>query len=184
MVALWRKRELRLRKYKMQPRGSGSSSKLDRNEIEKSRRLQLKDLYSKLASLIPNQPSEEGLPLRDMLKQATKYVVELKQNVEELKRRKAALKGDEGGSKEERLPVLMVRNMGSTLEVNLSTGLDKEFKLHEVLSVLKEEGVEVVSASYTTVGNQIFYTIHAQILYSRIGIETSRMQERLKGLIH
>ncbi|THG13477.1 hypothetical protein TEA_016761 [Camellia sinensis var. sinensis] len=97
-----------------------------------------------------------------MLKQATKYVVELQQNVEELKQRKAALKGDEGGSKEERLLVLMVRNMGSTLEVNLSTGLDKEFKLHEVLSVLKEEGVEVVSASYTTVGNQIFYTIHAQ----------------------
>ncbi|THG13476.1 hypothetical protein TEA_016760 [Camellia sinensis var. sinensis] len=153
----------------MQPRGSGSSSKLDRNEIEKSRRLQLKDLYSKLASLIPNQPSEEGLPLRDMLKQATKYVVELKQNVEELKRRKAALKGDEGGSKEERSPVLMVRNMGSTLEVNLSTGLDKEFKLHEVLSVLKEEGVEVVSASYTTVGNQIFYTIHAQAARVTLG---------------
>ncbi|CAL5421336.1 unnamed protein product [Camellia sinensis] len=164
----------------MRPRGSGSSSKLNRNEIEKSRRLQLKDLYSKLASLILKQPSEphsffhcekfsivasrcrEGLPLRDMLEQATKYVVELKQNVEELKRRKATLKGDEGGS-EERLPVLMVRHMGSTLEVNLSTGLDKKFKLHEVLSVLKEEGLEVVSASYSTVGNQTFYTIHAQL---------------------
>ncbi|CAL5418940.1 unnamed protein product [Camellia sinensis] len=145
----------------MQPRGSGSSSKLNRNEIEKSRRLQLKDLYSKLASLILKQTSEEGLPLRDMLEQATKYVVELKQNVEELKRRKATLKGYEGGS-EERLPVLMVRHMGSTLEVNLSTGLDKKFKLHDVLSVLKEEGLEVVSASYSTVGNQTFYTIHAQ----------------------
>ncbi|XP_028080579.1 transcription factor bHLH162-like [Camellia sinensis] len=103
----------------MQPRESGSSSKLDRNKIEKSRRLQLKDLYSKLGSLIPNQASEKGLPLRDMLEQATKYVVELKQNVEELKQRKAALKGDEGGSKDERFPVLIVRHMGSTLEVNL-----------------------------------------------------------------
>ncbi|XP_028094490.1 transcription factor bHLH167-like [Camellia sinensis] len=168
----------------MQPRGSGSSSKVDRNEIEKNRRLQHKDLYSKLASFIPNQPSEKGLPLRDMLEQATKYVVELKQNVEELKRRKAALKGKEGGSKEERLPVLMVRHMGSALEVILSTGLDKKFKLHEVLSVLKEEGLEVVGASYSTVENQTFYTIHAQILYSRIGIETSRMHERLEGLIH
>ncbi|CAL5418943.1 unnamed protein product [Camellia sinensis] len=147
---------------KMQPRGSGRSSKVDRNEIEKNRRLQHKDLYSKLASFIPNQPSEKGLPLRDMLEQATKYVVELKQNVEELKRRKAALKGDEGGSKKERLPVLMVRHMGSALEVILSAGLDKKFKLHEVLSVLKEEGLEVVGASYSNVENQTFYTIHAQ----------------------
>ncbi|CAL5418937.1 unnamed protein product [Camellia sinensis] len=160
-MLLWRKRKLRLRRYKMQPSGSGNSTKLDRNEIEKSRRLQLKDLYSKLASLILNQPSEKDCS-NNMLEQATKCVVELKQNVEELKRRKAALKGDDGGSKEERLPVLMVRHMGSTLEVNLSTGLDKKFKLHEVLSVLKEEGLEVASASHSTVGNQIFYTIHAQ----------------------
>ncbi|XP_028056715.1 uncharacterized protein LOC114260736 [Camellia sinensis] len=47
--------------------------------------------------------------LRDMLEQATNYVVELKQNVEELKQRKAELEGNnKGGSQDERLPVLTI----------------------------------------------------------------------------
>ncbi|THG08786.1 hypothetical protein TEA_016935 [Camellia sinensis var. sinensis] len=120
-----------------------------------------------------------------MLEQATNYVVELKQNAEELKRRKVELEGDNKvGSQDERLPVLTIRDMDSILEVNLITGLNNNLKLHEVLSVLKEEGVEVESASYSSVGNQTFYTIHGKVLYSRIGIETSRVHERLKRLIH
>ncbi|KAL7171478.1 hypothetical protein ACSBR2_036184 [Camellia fascicularis] len=35
--------------------------------------------------------------------------------------------------------------MDSILEVNLITGLNKNLKLHEVLNVLKGEGVEVVT---------------------------------------
>ncbi|KAL7171481.1 hypothetical protein ACSBR2_036186 [Camellia fascicularis] len=108
---------------------------------------------------------QEILPLRDMLEQATNYVVELKQNVEELKRRKVELEGDNKvGSQDERLPVLTIRDMDSILEVNLIAGLNNNLKLHEVLSVLKEEGVEVESASYSSVGNQAFYTIHCKLL--------------------
>ncbi|CAL5349897.1 unnamed protein product [Camellia sinensis] len=160
---LCRERERERERDKMQPGASGRLSNLDRNAVEKNRRLQTKDLNSKLASLIPNQPSKEILPLRDMLEQATNYVVELKQNAEELKRRKVELEGDNKvGSQDERLPVLTIRDMDSILEVNLITGLNNNLKLHEVLSVLKEEGVEVESASYSSVGNQTFYTIHGK----------------------
>ncbi|CAK9187456.1 unnamed protein product [Ilex paraguariensis] len=81
-------------------------------------------------------------------------------------------------------PVLAIREMGSILEVNLITGLSKSFTLHQVFSVLQQEGAEVVSASSSTVGVRVFYTIYSQALSSRIGIATSRISERLHQLIN
>ena len=53
------------------------------------------------------------------------------------------LEGDNKvGSQDERLPVLTIRDMDPILEVNLIAGLKNNLKLHEVLSVLMEEGVE------------------------------------------
>ncbi|KAA8529582.1 hypothetical protein F0562_034318 [Nyssa sinensis] len=82
------------------------------------------------------------------------------------------------------LPAVAVKETGSTLEVNLVTGLDKRDMLHEVLHVLEAEGTaEVLSASYCNVGDKIFYTIYSQAIWPRIGIETSKVRERLKELV-
>ena len=35
--------------------------------------------------------------------------------------------------------------------------------LYEVISVLEEEGAEVVTANFSTVADKIFYTVHAQV---------------------
>ncbi|KAL7261101.1 hypothetical protein ACSBR1_006698 [Camellia fascicularis] len=112
-----------------------------------------------------------------MLDQATNYIVLLRKNVEELKQRKELIiKGRDESSRtttkdDERdssvLPVFTVRDMGSILEVNLITGLNtnnnNNFMLGKVFSVLKEEGAEVVKASYSTVGDKIFCTIHSKV---------------------
>uniref|UniRef100_A0A5B7AA69 BHLH domain-containing protein n=1 Tax=Davidia involucrata TaxID=16924 RepID=A0A5B7AA69_DAVIN len=166
---------------------SSSSSKLERNAMEKKRRMQMKDHFSRLASLVIEQTSKERLPSHVLLDKATTYVKQLKENVEELKGRKEKFKGS-GKSMEDNtagstLPVLAVRDKDSTLEVNLITGLNTKFMLHEIITLLEEEGAQVVSASYSTVGSKIFYTIHSQAIWSRIGIETSRVHERLKKLV-
>jgi hypothetical protein len=41
----------------------------------------------------------------------------------------------------------------------------------------------VVSASFSVVGDKIFYTIHSQAVSSRIGLEASRVSERLQNLL-
>ncbi|KAI8023091.1 Transcription factor bHLH168 [Camellia lanceoleosa] len=128
-----------------------------------------------------------------MLDQATNYIVLLRKNVEELKQRKELMiKGSDENSRTTTkddgrnssvLPVFTFRDMVSILEVNLITGLNtnnNNFMLGIVFSVLKEEGAEVVKASYSTVGDKIFCTIHSKPFYSRIGIETSRLHERMK----
>lgn len=66
------------------------------------------------------------------------------------------------------LPVIEVKQQDSILEVVLITGLKKRFMFYEVIGILKEEGAEVVNATFSIVGEKIFYTIHSQVINSCI----------------
>ncbi|KAK9284641.1 hypothetical protein L1049_023817 [Liquidambar formosana] len=170
----------------MQP-GSGSSSKSDRNLAERNRRMHMKSLCSMLASLVLPQDSKAKPPKHVLLDQAAAHVKHLQERIEELKQRKELLKGDNNPTQEKTrgaiAPVIKLRNFESTLEVNLISGPDKKSMLREVISVLEEEGAEVVAASYCTVDDKVSYTVHSQAIIPRIGIETSTVDERLKKLI-
>ncbi|KAI3971411.1 hypothetical protein MKW92_029190 [Papaver armeniacum] len=62
------------------------------------------------------------------------------------------------------LPILQVRDLDTnTLEVVLITGINKHFMYYQLITVLEEEGAEVVNASFATVSDKIFYTVHSQV---------------------
>ncbi|KAE8663584.1 hypothetical protein F3Y22_tig00112926pilonHSYRG00008 [Hibiscus syriacus] len=54
--------------------------------------------------------------------------------------------------------------------------------LCDIITILEEEGAEVVSVNYHKDGNRIRLSVHSQAAYSRIGIENLRVRERLKRL--
>ncbi|XAR50166.1 hypothetical protein NMG60_11004420 [Bertholletia excelsa] len=176
-------------------RGS-ATEKLDRKTVEKNRRIHMKGLCFKLTSLIPShhfRPSKEMLSQQDQLDQAAAYINKLKERVELLKARKAALarRHDENNMNNCRsnmasgvkLPMIELKDLGSGLEVVVVTGLRKKFMLYEVISILQNEGAEVVSASVTTKGDKVYHTLHAQVRISRVGVESSKIYERLKELV-
>ncbi|KAI3983596.1 hypothetical protein MKX01_000608 [Papaver californicum] len=79
------------------------------------------------------------------------------------------------------LPILQVRDFDSTtLEVVLITGENKHLMYYQLITVLEEEGAEVINASFVTVNDKVFYTLHSQV---RAGVETSRICDRLKKLV-
>ncbi|KAL3511287.1 hypothetical protein ACH5RR_030688 [Cinchona calisaya] len=159
---------------KMQPNGD-FSHKINRCVKEKHRRLQFKNLHSQLASLLP--PSQEKLSLSALVDRSFAYVKYLKERIDKLKAKKEELK------EELVQPAIEVNEKGSVLEVNLITSSEKGFTLHEIISILEGEGAQVLSASYSTMKNRIIYTITSQAYSSRIGIETSRVHDRLKTLL-
>ncbi|ONK81329.1 uncharacterized protein A4U43_C01F27870 [Asparagus officinalis] len=170
----------------------GSGAKIDRKVVEKNRRIHMKSLCFKLSSLIPKDHNfpKDALSQYDHLDQAADYIKTLRERIESLKQRKKCAMGKEkykevGGemSNEFGLPLIEVRHQDSILEVILITGLKKRFMFYEVIGVLEEEGAEVVNASFSVVGDKIFYTIHSQAISSRIGLEASRVSERLNELI-
>ncbi|KAK4402386.1 Transcription factor [Sesamum angolense] len=175
-----------------------SSSKLERKTIEKNRRILMKTLCFKLVSLIPDHhfnPPKELLSQQDQLEQATSYIKLLAERVEEMKRRKTQAvmtsganptmsaknsAGIMGGSKS---PVLKIRELGSNLQVVLISDLCKTVMLHQVISILEQEGAEVVNVNLSNVAGQIFHTIHAQVKVSRVGVDSTRIRVRIQELI-
>ncbi|XP_077242542.1 transcription factor bHLH162-like [Tasmannia lanceolata] len=167
-----------------------ASSKLERKTVERNRRIHMKSLCFKLAALIPNRYSRDALPQQDQLEQAAVYIKNLRERIEELKERKLALSIE--GINENisggmmiglSLPVIEVREVGSSLEVVLISGLHKKFMFCDVISVLEEEGVDIVNANFSNVGDKIFHIIHSQVRNSRVGFESANVYERLKELV-
>jgi len=52
---------------------------------------------------------------------------------------------------------------GSSLDVVLISSVERPFKLHEVVTVLQEEGAETTNANFSVTGTKIFYTIHCRV---------------------
>ncbi|BAB78624.1 unknown protein [Oryza sativa Japonica Group] len=189
---------------------SSSSSKMERKDVEKNRRLHMKGLCLKLSSLIPaaaprrhhhhystssssSPPSstKEAVTQLDHLEQAAAYIKQLKGRIDELKKRKqqaAALTTSTSNGGGGGMPVVEVRCQDGTLDVVVVSEAIREereraVRLHEVIGVLEEEGAEVVNASFSVVGDKIFYTLHSQALCSRIGLDASRVSHRLRNLL-
>ncbi|CAO2185282.1 unnamed protein product [Urochloa humidicola] len=180
--------------------GGGGGCKLERKDVEKNRRLHMKGLCHKLSSLIPPAATHASLlseaaaaasasnPNKDTVTQldsAAAYIKQLKDRIEALKRRKegGGSAGKGGASAAGALPVVEVRYQDGTLDVVLISEAGRPFKLHEVITALEQEAAEVVSASFSVVGDKIFYTIHSQAISPRIGLDAARVSERLQDLL-
>nr|GMD62983.1 transcription factor bHLH167-like [Ipomoea batatas] len=163
----------------MQPSRSSSLPPKPRRDLtEKHRRQQMRGLYRSLASLVPHEKSLEKSPAFDVLDHATNYIKQLKNNINELKERKDSLQ----------LPVVIGVNEsegGESLEINIVCGLEKKkvMKMDKVFRIIQEEGAEVVSATNSTVDLKIYHTIICKAFSPRIGMDTIRVQERLKNFI-
>ncbi|KAK7347009.1 hypothetical protein VNO80_21533 [Phaseolus coccineus] len=171
-----------------------ASSKPDRKTIERNRRIHMKGLCFKLVSIIPSKylkPTKDMLSQQDQLDLAATYIKHLRERIEKLKGEKeqamnmmrTTQTNNEIFNVESQVPILEIKELGSGIEVMLISGVNKNFMLYEVISVLEEEGAEVVAANFSTVANKIFYTVHAKVKISRVGVESTRVYQRLQELI-
>ncbi|XP_074560532.1 transcription factor bHLH162-like [Curcuma longa] len=178
----------------MKSQSADGASRMERKTLEKNRRVLMKSLCMKLASVIPKEhyaSSKDMLSQQDHLDQATSYIKTLRARIEKMKERRShnltiqdtekAI--DSATTSEFTLPVVEVRHQDSNLEVVLISGQEKRFMFHEVISVLEEEGAQVINANFSVVHDKIFYTLHSQAVSSRLGFDVSRVTERLKQLI-
>ncbi|KAK3184127.1 hypothetical protein Dsin_031413 [Dipteronia sinensis] len=177
---------------------SSSSTKVERKVIEKNRRNQMKNLYSMLSSLLPNQTSQEALPLPDQIDEAVNYIKTLEKKLQESKEKKQNLMGSsrkrplrsysaptDMASSSSIPPQIEIHETGSTLELILTSGLDNQFIFYEVIRILHEESAEVVSANFSVVGNKILHVVHAEIgdaIFSTFG--ATKISERLNQFVN
>ncbi|KAK9117111.1 hypothetical protein Sjap_016058 [Stephania japonica] len=158
----------------------------ERRDAERERRMRTKNLFLFLHSLIvPPNDSKKRMSINDLLDHTTKYIKQQEEKVEGMKKMKEKLQlCSEGSSLHEK--IILVRDLGSALEVvftNYSGCINNgSFLLGEIINIMKEEGAEVISASFHNVGGVTHHSIHCQEYCSRVGVETDRIYERLKEL--
>lgn len=116
---------------------------------------------------------------QDQLEEAATYIKKLREGVEELEKMKKKMMS--WGEEESRCsdkksgtsssavsallksPIIEVRDLGSTLQVVLMSATNQpNFMLHQLIRIVEEEGAQVVSASFSTLGDKVFHTLHAQ----------------------
>ncbi|KAK4855243.1 hypothetical protein QYF36_005394 [Acer negundo] len=125
-----------------------------------------------MARLSMPSRSERNLSVGEILNEATSHIQQLQRNRERLERKKAVLKGEDqksfdGPSKSNKinkLPITNISTLDSLLEVNLvSPASNKNFMLYEIISVLQEEGAEVIDVAHINVGDKIIYIIKSKV---------------------
>ncbi|KAK8613333.1 hypothetical protein V6N13_101098 [Hibiscus sabdariffa] len=160
---------------KKRPRGS--SAKVERKIIEKNRRNHMKNLYSRLNSLLPHHDSKEPLSPPDQIDEAVNHIQRLKTKLNEYKEKKESLMGrkrsytctiDSSSTVIEttvslKSPELKINEHGSAMEVVLMTGTDSQFMFYDMIGILNQHGAEVLNASFSAVGNTVFHVVHAEI---------------------
>ncbi|XP_054817141.1 transcription factor bHLH162-like [Prosopis cineraria] len=171
-------------------------TKIERRLIEKNRRNQMKILYAKLNSLLPNFNPKQMIPLPDQIDEAINYIKSLEAKVKMAQEKKERFMGKKrshaccsSGSFETikrslNSPQIQIHEMGSSLEVVLINGLDNQFTFYEIIRILHEEEVEVVSASSSLAGDSMLNIVHAQIQPSLYEFGATKISERLKRFVY
>lgn len=168
-----------------------SSSKSDRKLIERNRRHHMKALYSQLNSLVHHHSPTEVTSLPDQLHEATNYIKKLQINLEKMKEKKESLLGiakmntsmNNGMDVASNSPEIEIHRSGSSLQVILITGLDHQFMFNHVISLLHEDGVKILNASFSVLEDKAFHSIHCEVGDCAPSLDSARIYERLRKCV-
>ncbi|WVZ04362.1 hypothetical protein V8G54_025168 [Vigna mungo] len=175
------------------------STKVERRLVEKNRRNQMKILFNKLNSLLPSYNPKEVLPLPDQVDEAINYIKSLEAKVKMAQEKKESLQGAKkryrgcfsnnndanlAAAPLPKSPQLEIQEVGSSLQVVLTTGMDNQFIFYEIIRMLHEENIEVRSLNSSLTGDSVFHVVHAEIPQSFLQFGAAKVSERLKRFVN
>ncbi|XP_024632926.1 transcription factor bHLH162 [Medicago truncatula] len=135
---------------------------------------------------------KEALPLPDQVDEAINYIKSLETNIMLAKEKKESLMGNKKRSRGGygakgsiiKLPKIEIHEMGPTLQVIVTCGVDKHFIFCEIMRILHEENVEVISSNSSLTGDSLLHTVHAQIPQTLLQFGATKISERLKEFVN
>ncbi|CAI8584117.1 unnamed protein product [Vicia faba] len=171
-----------------------SSTKVERKIVEKNRRNKMKSLYSKLNSLLPNYNPKKALPLPDQVDNAINYIKSLETDLKLAKEKKESLmrskrlrsgcSSSSGAKGSIKSPKIEIHENGSSLQVIVTCGVDEQFIFCEIMRMLHEDRVEVISANSSLVGDSVIHVVHAENPQLLFQYGATKVGERLKRFVN
>ncbi|KAK7272386.1 hypothetical protein RJT34_28936 [Clitoria ternatea] len=173
-----------------------SSTKVERRIIEKNRRNHMKNLHSELNSLIPNNNPKGAMPLAlpDQVDEAINYIKSLETKVKMLQQKKESFmerkrtRGECSSASEAqqslKTPKIEIYETGSLLEVVLKFGVDNQFMFLEVLRILHEDNVEIMTANSSRAGDFMLHVVRGEVMQTSSQFGATKVSERLKSFVN
>ncbi|CAJ1956600.1 unnamed protein product [Sphenostylis stenocarpa] len=157
----------------------------------------MKNLCSQLNSLLPSYDpklTQKALAVPDQIDEAIKHIQTLdmrlkmaKEKKERLMERKRTCSGSSGAFEAGgrlKPPKMEIHETGSAIEIILTCGVDYHFVLCEIIRILHEENVEVITANSSFVGDSEIHVVHGEVWKSMFQSGASRVSEKLKWFVN
>ncbi|GLJ55378.1 hypothetical protein SUGI_1188900 [Cryptomeria japonica] len=178
-------------------RSEGLDKQWRHKVIERQRRMDMKSRYSQLIALLPGKDNRGHISIADRLSEASDYISHLQEKVNELAKKRDEVKmkineeklycynkedNEISFSECEAFPLVKVTHMGSRVEITTNT-LKEQMVLSELIFVIEEQGLRILSsASFASDGN-IFHTVHCKVLDTQSFKSDLILKQRLRQLI-
>ncbi|MED6153543.1 hypothetical protein PIB30_103064 [Stylosanthes scabra] len=170
------------------PSSSTNKKKIERRLSERNRRKDMKILYSKLNSLLPNNHNSTRPKFRGEGEDGEGEETCLLERKGGRKRTcgdgDGYGDGDGSGCSKTKPPQLEVHEMDSCLEIVMTCGLENRFIFYEIIRILNEENIDVKTSNSTLLGDSMLHVIHAEIPQSSLQFGATKVSKRLKGLVN
>ncbi|XP_022984444.1 transcription factor bHLH118-like [Cucurbita maxima] len=134
-------------------------------DLERERRKQMGSLFTDLRSLLP-LPLVEGRRTRaDIVDEAVNYIEHLRGKISELQVKRDAIKGLHLDESSDLCPssCVVIKPYSGGLEIMISIFREQNLELSEVMRVLVEESIEIMSCASTKVKERMLHTIHTKV---------------------
>ncbi|KAG5033248.1 hypothetical protein JHK82_016812 [Glycine max] len=144
--------------------------------------------------------TQEALPLPDQVDEAINYIKSLEAKVKMAQEKKECLQGIRKRSRDcfsnnstnfaatsagfPKSPQLEIHEVGSSLQVVLTCGLDHQFIFSEIIRMLHEENIDVRSANSSLAGDSMLHVVHAEIPQSLLQFGATKVSQRLKRFVN
>ncbi|XP_050381606.1 transcription factor bHLH162-like [Argentina anserina] len=182
---------------------TSAGTKIERRVIEKNRRNYMKNLYSQLNSLLPNQNTNKEPPsLPEQIDEAINYIKTMESNLQKYKQKRDKLKFDRkrsyelcssssscttfetGSGAPAKSPQIQIHWNGSTLELVLTTGLHNQFIFYDIIRMLDQEQADVVHASFSASGDSILHLVRAEMGNLMLDFGAARITDKLNRIVY
>ncbi|KAL7107227.1 hypothetical protein ACP275_06G041000 [Erythranthe tilingii] len=163
-------------------------------EVERQRRQEISTLYASLRSVLPPQHIKGKRSTTDQIDEAAKYIRHLQNNIKEMGIKRENLKRwstkneSEKGNPSKILPIVNVnvtvlQTCSVGVQVLISTSGGNVLALSRIMQLLLQQGLTVVSCSFTEFDGRLLYTIQSEVLDYNTGVDTQMLQRKLQDKI-
>eukprot|EP00253_Pinus_taeda_P017027 PITA_17027 len=163
--------------------------------IERQRRKEMKMLFSRLRSLLPEKDTQGKRTVSEQVFESLNYVRHLQQKIRELsaQREKMKVHSDRNAKVsfekfcnkipllDREYPELKINSVGSGVQIWTNT-LERDIVYSDILLALEEGGLEVVSAASSAINNRAYHTIHAKV-FDVTSFNINTLYQKLWNLI-